>query len=423
MRNPMSVMRKCVLAATLLAVILLVGACDASSGSTTASGNILPGRALTWKTLALPSSMMANDPQESFSVSPMDGRIAYACGTPTSDQSGSSNNSSAPMYSVWATDTTGAAWSQRSSLPALSVTGGYCSLNVASVDGQSVVAVVQSSDLSQTNSYLSTTGGRTWSAFDPQTFINTPIITPKIAYAVLSNPHGVCGASAIPDGVGNAFPRLCSSVDGLKTWQPIDATLIAAKNYPEVLHYNPTNGSLLVQTDTDAIYTSTDGGKTWLAASTPGLKGIVVSPDNTQWRLCGLSFSSSGSDVVNTLQCSDDGGQSWSVLPALDIQTNCAPCSNNFTGMSIQQMYLESVLPDGTVMGVAKTSEDAPSSVDIAENHANFSLYRLTPKGTQWQSLGPLPFHDDVYPVVNFTATGQLWHPSLNQAAVATYTT
>jgi len=416
-------MRKSVLIATLLTVIMLVGGCGASSGSTTASGNILPGRALTWETLALPAAMSTNAQQLTFSVSPMDGRLAYACGAPTSDQSGSSNNSSAPMYSVWATDTTGGAWSQRGNLPALSATGGYCSFDVASADGQSVVAVVQSSDLSQTDSYLSTTGGRAWSAFDPQTFINTPIITPRIAYAVLSNPNGVCGASAILDGGGNALPRLCSSVDGLKTWQPIDAALIVAKNYPEILHYNPINGLLLVQTDTDAIYTSNDRGKTWQAASTPGLKGIVVSPDNTKWRLCGQTFGSSGSDMVNTLQCSDDGGQSWTNLPALDVQTNCAPCSNNFTGMSVQQMYLESVLPDGTVLGVAKTSEDAPSSVDINENHANFSLYRLTPKSTQWQSLGPLPFHDDLYPVVYFTATGQVWHTSLNQVAVATYST
>ncbi|HLY30589.1 MAG TPA: sialidase family protein, partial [Ktedonobacterales bacterium] len=374
------------------------------------------------KTHTLPAAMTADDQQVSFTVSPTNGRIAYGCSVPADD----SANSSSPVYAVWATDDAGATWGLRSDLPEPVTVSGYCSLEIASADSQSVLAVVQNSGVSQTYSYLSTDGGSSWVSFAPQTDVHTLIITSQIAYAVLSNPNGVCGVSAILDPAGHALPRLCSSVDGLKTWKPIDAALIAAKAYPDSLYYNPGDGSLLAQTYSDTgplplpiMYLSKDQGKTWQMSSPQGFMEIAVSSGGAEWRVCGSSYSSGG---VNDLQCSDDGGQTWTEMAPLDVSTHCVPCSDNYSGWQVQQMDLEGVLPDGMVLAAARNWENSPSSVDISQDHAGFSLYRLTPKSSQWQSLGPLPFHDDVpIPLVYFTATGLLWHISDNQVATTTY--
>ena len=137
--------------------------------------------------------------------------------------------------------------------------------------------------------------------------------------------------------------HLAVSSDGLRTWQPIDAPILAlvgSKHQVKQFWAQTGTGgqvSLLAEVGVipiptaapqpDTLWVSHDGGTQWTVLPSPDLDSYLAqsSPSGDSWYICGSS-SESGSQSSQSQEtaCSLDGGHTWTARPLLRVCDSCA---------------------------------------------------------------------------------------------------
>jgi hypothetical protein len=206
--------------------------------------------------------------------------------------------------------------------------------------------------------------------------------------------------------------HLSVSADGMHTWQPIDAPILALTGSEQTVKQYwarvDSGGHLVLLAEVgaapvwdsttpepeDTLWLSRDAGTHWTQLPAPLMSGFTAraSADGQSWLICGSSRAletSAGRQAMNA--CSADSGETWTTRPLL---RTCEACGEPLGDGNLESggTYLAS---DGSLVQVA---ED--------QTKGTLALYQLPANSSQWQYLGPMPDGDTV--MYAPTATGGL---------------
>jgi hypothetical protein len=176
------------------------------------------------------------------------------------------------------------------------------------------------------------------------------------------------------------------STDGMQTWQPLPGG-----HEFDAFWLNPNNGEILAHDRDSRVFVySDDSGQTWHGFQHPlpfDTASFVVrvpsTPADQSWMVCGLALPTSPSDwghLPDTAECTQDLGKTYISLPNLPDTPAGVP---NPAG----QMRMIGISGDDSVLAML-SAQDVPKGQTTS---TGYTLWRLPPGGTKWQSLGSTP--------------------------------
>lgn len=191
---------------------------------------------------------------------------------------------------------------------AYSITGGSTFNSVASsYSGQNLI--VANSNINGNSSYYITSSnyGRTWSNLNnfPQYYY---------VFSVASDSTGqnlvVVGSS------GNGGPGVYTSINGGSSWTAATATGLPTNVIWKSVASDSTGQKLIIANNLTSsyVYTSTNGGTSWTQANIPSSYWNYVASDSTgQYLIASASLSTVNGQVVSTayIYTSTNGGSTW----------------------------------------------------------------------------------------------------------------
>ncbi len=363
----------------VLLAALLVGC---GTGSTTSrlvtiptagpTPTLAPARPLDWQAHQPPVALGSAGQwfNGGLAVAQGDGNTAYICSLEGAGQG---------HMQIWATHDRAAHWARVSDVVS---TGPIqiCYLVVDDLQPTTVVAVlcakVDFTYCSGPANYLTLDGGATWQAVSgPLPHFRQLATYGGVSYSLTATPpHSACF---------DCTDALAVSRDGLRTWTRIDQAITSARRFVERFWLEPASGALLVETSNhyvfqNELWLTTDGGAHWTRTRNPVVDSYFVRPllPGVPWYACG-NHSSTSSDhptYPSLLECSRDGGRTWS-------QTG-GPYVNPGLAFPI------AIAVDGSILAQWSLSSSSGAA-------GRFELRRLAPAatgwGSTWEPLGPLP--------------------------------
>ncbi len=376
---------------------------------TPTSSVVIPGPQLAWQQAHLPPGVevtMASLALKTLAVAPSDGDVAYLCVAPT-QREGQALETNAHIY---ITRDRGQSWARGGDIPVgaqpqVSLKAFMLECRIVVDATRPDMAVVETEwvqvgaegDNSQIASFASVDYGAHWRKL---VYPNLFVISPEMAtYGSVVFASGSTQTLSRDQTQNRGNSGLWVSHDQMKTWQ---ALALPSGLTPSAFWLNPSTGALLLaanrqESGDSLLFSSTNGGVHWTplpAPSTPGIAWIVQPPQGaTPWRICGATrpFDDTAQPQINTLTCSNDGGQTWTARPALNLAQNPLKGSPFIASASV----------------LALTSDGAALATTV-EGPSRF--YRLPAGGSVWQDLGPMPTYGDPGPTYSPTSTGgALW--------------
>lgn len=305
----------------------------------------VPGKQLNWLSTNLPPDFGMSYHQAWLGVSANNGTIAYSC-----SQNGAPPGTSAPPVETVRTSNAGATWGRMGNVHQ---PWDGCGFLVVDDNTPSIVAM-DGMGMPDVSDEFATTrdAGQTWRV--------GPI--PPVGYV---NALASVGARTYGLFAQGQTRTLDVSTDGLATWRDITGPM--ANQGLTAFWANPVTGALLAETAPSylspvTLWSSGDGGAHWsshaLPYAAPSSLVVKAAVDASPWMIC-LNDSSA------SIACSEDGGMTWSDLPALE--------DGGLRGYSAF-----GIASDGAVLAMGSTDSDWP-------------IYRLARGATRWQSLGIVP--------------------------------
>lgn len=326
-----------------------------------------------------------------FAIAPNDGETAYACRV-VSDGNGGT-------LTFYRTTDRALHWAKLTDVQVKqSSVSIKCYVQVDAQDANRVLMSVYVYSMTSSDRLtwyeLSEDGGATWTRLDATWQLSSPATVNGKTYALRRK-----------DGTPQ---YLADSVDHLHTWESVSQALIGPQQWVSNFWISP-DGELLAEVSTTpdaaasptaatspiprptlALWRSSDGGAHWAPFSTPTVPGggwfmfVVGHPVADQpWQVCIPYLPQDGVSAAS-LDCTFDGGRTWSARPLLCTTAPCPPSSQVSTSYishyNSQYVQFYTLASDGAVLVAAL----APGSTDQP------GLYRLPRGSTTWQYLGRL---------------------------------
>ncbi len=343
------------------------------------------------------------------SLAVVDATHAYACVTPLDQQQRQKSTVSGPAAQFWVTSDRGATWTRKADLPILNVN--QCSItvddlnpNVVTIWGRAIplhsgglAAYVTQSTPSGSGAAVTFDGGVSWQQ-------PSWMATNQQSVGQHATANGISIAIVCCSAGGGNGTELMVSHDHMRTWQPIDETIIAHNENPSgfVVESTGTFSDLVViSLDTGAVATtrqhlwvSTDGGTTWtsqadLFSSTYDFFVAQAIGTNKHAEICAELYppdagSASTEPAPSGITCSLDGGTAWGSVP---LPPRAACVSPQARGPRLQ-----AIAPNGDLY--------------MDDGGCTDTLYRLRFTGDTWQPVisAPAPRLDLLY-----AAGGAVW--------------
>lgn len=308
--------------AVLALVLLIAAACGQQTGgrASAATATATPAPHLTFHAVTLPPGFTV--PSGSLSVSPVDGRDAWACA-----------DAGKGAFQIWATADEGATWHTAGLLhPAAPMQPNGCGVLVDQHDTKAAVFEVRwgagEAGNNASMSFYTRDGGQHWQQLPGWTNVSEVDSNGAHVYAIIEviTPPSAQQHAALVAGVSP--PRLCApcsgpvnqehwefvvSNDGLQTWRELHLGNMTSGDAVYQFWRRPTSGDMFAATYAGALGHSQDGGASWTQSSTPvgqiSLGAWLAS--RKAWMFCGLQ----GQPPVG--MCSMDTGSTWQQVPAL----------------------------------------------------------------------------------------------------------
>jgi hypothetical protein len=378
----------------LFTLIVLLTACDRSTAPaarataavtpTLSRSDIAPGPQLAWRQAYAPAEGDATTTAvalQTLVVAPSDGDVVYLCVAPSEEETNAQISVSRDR---------GQSWARGGAIPVgapPSASGAELACRIVVDATRPDTAVVETNWYERggghepISSYASVDYGAHWRR----------LVSPLISTGLASDGGAIFAAGSAPGPQGRSESGLWVSHDQLQSWQalPLPTDVVFSAFW-----LNPFTGALLLAARTQ------DGGNARLFRSAGGgawIDWIVQPPQTLQsaapWRVCGATtlLDDHAQPQLNTLTCSNDGGQSWTARPALNLTQQTAK-------------GLKALVPSGVF---ALTSDGAALAMTGARSS---HLYRLPADGAAWQDLGPAPTDEFQSRAYAPTATsGALW--------------
>lgn len=368
--------------------------------SATATATPLPPLPLQWKKLAAPTIPPAYSGfgGAALSVAPGNGDIAYLCAAPTEGIKDGQPH-------VWHTSDRGAHWIQGEDIP-ITRDENRCEIVVDMTHPATAIAVLQwmahgaggGPSLQDSLCFVTTDMGMTWRQLATS--------LPFIVTALGSSGGTTYAVRQVLVGNG-AQSRLWASTDDMHTWRRVDMDIT-----DEVadVWVAPGTAPILVESATGdgprRLWQSRDGGQHWSeiaapaparlasAASLPSALAAVpmsshlpararssgwgtkdeyvvqASSDGASWTICQSYYDlSDAKGAPNTLQCSTDGGRTWSVRAGPNM------------------IHTQNVVARAEVIGIAH--DGAVLAIEYDDATYGSLVYQLPEGATSWRSRGP----------------------------------
>ncbi len=339
-----------------------------------------------WQQGTLPVASLTDQDILSFGVAPSNGNEAYAC-FGTSDRSGAT-------LTFYRTNDRSVHWTTLTQISMPSLDLSDCMVQVDAYDGNRALIQVSGQNMNTLNGVTpfeyTDDGGATWTQLNESIPISDPATVHGATYALLWPPLGAASGTS----------HLSVSTDNWQHWTPVDQALVGAHQGVSNFWINPS-GELLAEVTTEApsatptttsdplgnpysgttsltLWRSSDGGAHWQQFSTPRIpsaasaQGFVVQQPSAgqPWQLCEV-YGMRGGGAPEGLDCTFDGGHTWSARPLLCVSAPCGPMD-----LGLQNYAIAS---DGAVLMMAL----APGA------SSQFGIFRLPQGATTWQYLGP----------------------------------
>lgn len=380
----------------------------------------IAGSKLTWRTRAAPESVVPPPGNQmyanGFAFAPTDAQTAYICAT--------TNAINAPI-TVWATHDGATTWTHVGDLPYLGQVAG-CFVTIDALDPMRLTLSVSAQNMttlkSGFTSAISDDGGKSWRMLGGDEFYVTGLSTTRgVSVAIL----GPVSFDPLPN---QPHPHISVSRDDWKTFQAIDAPLVARGLVVFQVWRRPSDGALLalaiqrpqsrgnlatpapsaVPNGPPAItlWQSDDLGAHWTQLPTPpnmlNLNTLLVAQPvgNEPWKACGFIQTGSGATLNQLIGCTLDGGRTWQSRPLPALKQSCG------SGCLAQQVVgwdMGALLPDGSLVVPFYTG---PTDSNAVQTQSMSHIFRLAPGATQWQDLGSWP--DSKLTVIGSAPAGTL---------------
>jgi hypothetical protein len=338
------------------------------------------GRALRWQRVTWPQGQ-AGPGSASLGPerSPSDGNTAYLC-------DGASGQA---IQHIWVTHN----FAAQSHATTWTFVGGLaveqpislCTVAVDSINTSTLLATIVTSAGAMTN-YVSFDGGVGW-----QNIIQTPLYFSGGTATYQGKVYAITStiAPTYPQ-FGNYTLRV--STDDMSTWQPVPGG-----HEFDAFWLNPSNGEILAHDRNSRLFFySDDGGQTWHGFHHPVAFDTAsfvvrapVAPADLSWTICGLALPVSPSDwghLPDAAECTQDLGQTYSRLANL-------PDTPAGVQNPAGQMRMIGITANGSVLAML-AAEGASKSQTTSQG---YTLWRLPPGRTAWQSLGTTPQYSVTY--------------------------
>ena len=362
----------------------------------------VPGIPLSWQNHTVPVQFIQQQSELNLAVWAGNGATAYICNPVTLP-----GGRGVQQPQIWVTHDLGTTWRQVGHLPALGQVA-ECSLDIDTANSSRLVALFSGQNTTSLVAFVdyfaSDNGGVTWSmiAQGQNSYVGIDQIASAQGktYAIYSTwspwPAGVPTPTTVPGQPGRTpmleETHLAVSTDGLRTWLPVDQPilkLVGAKQQVKQFWMQIGSAgqvslladvglpqSLTPPAQPDTLWISHDGGIHWTQLPAPELEYYLAqaTPTGDSWYICGSSYSRSRQNQVTA--CSMDGGQTWTVRPAL---RTCASCAEQPIGLG--DSYIAS---DGSLVGLFPYG-----------NAFCCAMYRLPASSSQWQYLGQVAESDN----------------------------
>lgn len=334
----------------------------------------------------------------SFGVAATDGATAYACYSQT--------NSGGSLITMYRTSDRAIHWTQLIQLPLPVFQTSDCTVEVDTLDANRALVGIWGQDLQNLREgryyELTEDGGATWTKLPSSDILYGIATVNGRTYALRDQ---VVGQQS--NGLPKVEHHLSVSTDHLRSWQPIDSSLVALGKSVSQFWARP-DGELLVEAATTSssspgtgsttptalptslgqpsldrtlLWRTDDGGAHWNLFLLPALSNndgfgalSVQQPiaGGQPWRVCADAIAYS-SRLPTGIVCTLDGGKTWTVRPYLCASAPCAATpAPGFAGLS------ETLTADGSLLMLAP------------DKTSHLGLYRLPPDSSQWQYLGPM---------------------------------
>lgn len=361
------------------------------------------GPQLNWQQAHLPAPL-TDTAFLPFAVAPNDGESAYACNVISDDSGGT--------LTFYRTSDRALHWTALTQVQVKeSPVSIKCGIDIDAQDANRVlmqIAVFRMDNNKRLTWYeLSEDGGTTWTRLDASWRLGS-----------LATVNGKTYALRQIDGTPQ---DLSVSVDHLHSWQSVSQALLGPNKMINHYWLSPS-GELLAEVITVAniatppaaatasplqglpiyhfaLWRSADGGAHWSVFPTPTLSTystfgtlefVVGQPVAGQpWHMC-IPFPPQDGAATAGLDCTFDGGQTWSVRPLLCTIAPCPISSQVSTSYirqySSQYVSLYTLASDDAVLVTAL----APGATDQNGVSGPDGLYRLPRGSTTWQYLGTM---------------------------------
>jgi Putative zinc-finger len=344
----------------------------------------LPTLTLPWKPATFPPGFTYSAAYPNLSIVPTDGLVAYACVLSPRGQG--------LIPHLWQTRDRGLGWTQVFSGQVVRVETNTCTMYADAFNPQ--VAVVSAAWAFHTappspngsTSYTTFDGGSTWHQLAGNELVTQPATVGSATYAILRVPTGDAAGPLVQTD-------LAVSRDNMKTWTPIDQAITAAKYAIKSFWLNRATGELLVEaSDPDQgnlhLWSSMDSGQYWRELAPVSSTGFVVQVGDRgpSWDVCTLRTDAAINGQTSALACSTDGSQRWGERPLLVLPFDNQGGKN--PGLTTYPAFPVAIAADGAILAIGVRA------LLPAGCFQGYTLYRLVPGATQWQSLGPLPWHE-----------------------------
>ena len=248
----------------------------------------------------------------------------------------------------------GATWNKISSL---SHNGPQIGARVVNLPGNVLITATTDISNNTLKIYRSTNGGDTWNIAQEYPTASNP--DSLIAYFTCRGikRHGAIVAGFLNRAQGGGYnSQLTFSEDFGETWDDTDAIVLSTMDDGIDQLANGGDGAMLAANETGWVHKTADYGKTWEATEAPEVpSGEVhlyarsVTYIDKNRALAGGAITSETDPYWPVLYYSDDGGATWTHVPASDIEN--WPNS----GFALVVHELTRLTKDGAILGVEDT--------------------------------------------------------------------